>query len=153
MIAPTRRTIILYLAGTFVLGAVAGGALGYQWGRQPVFKSFDRDEMRSRFCNRLVSDLGLSPAQRDQLDPILRQNMEEFEAVHRDHYSQIGVTIKRHRERIASIMSPEQKAKYEAMEKERDREREQRMPKRWSSSKGSPEGAKTNQSGPSTAKP
>lgn len=139
MIAPTRRTIILYLAGTFVLGAVAGGALGYQWGRQPVFRSFDRDEMRARFCDRLVNDLGLSPAQRDQLDPILRQNMEEFEAVHRDHYSQIGTIMKRHRERIASILSPEQKSKYEALEKER----EQRMPKRWKSSKGKSDESKS----------
>ena len=136
MIAPTRRTIILYLAGTFVLGAVAGGALGYQWGRQPVFRSFDRDEMRARFCDRLVNDLGLSSAQRDQLDPILRQNMEEFEVVHREHYSQIGTIMKRHRERISSILSPEQKAKYEALEKER----EQRMPKRWNSSKGKSDG-------------
>jgi len=129
MISPTRRIILAYLAGTFVLGAVAGGAFGYSWGRRPVFHSFDRDEMRVRFCDRLVSNLGLTATQREKLQPILQQNMNEFETAHRDHYSQIGTLMKRHRERIASILDPDQRTKFEAME----REREQRMPKRRSS--------------------
>jgi hypothetical protein len=125
MIPVTRKTILLYLAGTFVLGAVAGGAVGYGWGRRPVFKPFDRDEMRTRFCNRLVNDLGLTEPQQSQLDPIIRQNMDEFEAVQREQYGRIGELMKRHRERIASILTPEQRARFEMLE----REREQRFEK------------------------
>jgi hypothetical protein len=125
MIPVTRKTILLYLAGTFVLGAVAGGALGYGWGRRPVFKPFDRDEMRAKFCNRLVNDLELTEPQQGQLDPIIRQNMDEFEAVQREQYGRIGELMKRHRERVASILTPEQRARYEALE----REREQRFEK------------------------
>lgn len=126
MIPPTRRIIIAYLAGTFLLGAIAGGALGYSYGRRPVFRSFDRDVMRTKFCDRLVTDLGLSDPQREQLDSIVRQNMEEFEAVHRDHFRQIDELMKRQRERIAAILDPAQRGKFEAIEKER----EERMPKR-----------------------
>lgn len=125
MIPVTRKTILLYLAGTFVLGAVAGGALGYGWGRRPVFKPFDRDEMRAKFCNRLVNDLGLTEPQQGQLDPIIRQNMDEFEAVQREQYGRIGELMKRHRERIASILTPEQRVQFETLE----REREQRFEK------------------------
>lgn len=120
MIPVTRKTILLYLAGTFVLGAVAGGALGYGWGRRPVFKPFDRDEMRTRFCNRLVNDLALTEPQQSQLDPIIRQNMDEFEAVQREQYGRIGELMKRHRERIASILTPEQRTRFETLEKERE---------------------------------
>jgi hypothetical protein len=132
MIVPTRRAIVAYLVGTFLFGAIAGGALGYRWGRQPVFRSFDRDAMRAKFCNRLVDDLGLSTSQSEQLDVILRKNMDEFESAHREHYSQIGVLMKQHRERIASILNPDQKEKFYALEKEREErmEREKGLSKR-----------------------
>ncbi len=126
MIAPTRRIVIAYLAGTFLLGAIAGGALGYGYGRRPVFRSFDRDEMRTKFCDRLVTDLDLSASQREQLDPLVRENMEEFEAAHRDHFRQIEDLMKQQRERIAVILDPAQRQKFEKIEKER----EERMPKR-----------------------
>ncbi len=126
MIASTRRTILLYLSGTFLLGALAGGAIGYGYGRRPVFKPFDREEMRTKFCNRMTSDLGLTSQQQEQLDPIVRQNMDEFEAAQREHYGRIGELMKRHRERVASILTPDQQVKFETIEKERER----RMPKR-----------------------
>ncbi|HAB16586.1 MAG TPA: hypothetical protein PLX89_01520 [Verrucomicrobiota bacterium] len=119
----TRRRLLIYLAGTFVLGAIAGGAFGYGRGHQPPPKSFDREAMRVRFRDRLTSDLGLTKDQQVQLEPILQQNMDEFDAIHREHFAQIGEVMKRGRERIAAILTPEQRAKFEALEREREQRR------------------------------
>lgn len=119
----TRRRLLLYLAGTFVLGAIAGGAFGFGRSQRPPSKPFDREVMRDRICKSLITDLELTPDQQVKLDPIIRRNMEEFEAVHRDHFAQIGEVMKRGRERIAAILTPEQQAKFEAMEREREKQR------------------------------
>ncbi|MBL9175052.1 MAG: periplasmic heavy metal sensor [Verrucomicrobiales bacterium] len=117
---PTRKTILLYLAATFVVGAVAGGALGYGAGRRPVFRPFDRDEMREKMCQRFTTELSLSPEQQKQLDPLMRQGMDEMDQAHREHRARLKELMKVGRDRMNAILTPEQRVKFDTMERERE---------------------------------
>lgn len=115
----SRKTLLTYLAGTFVLGAVAGGAIGYNRGKRPMFRSFNRDQMREEIKGKLTRDLSLNPEQVEKIDGILRTNMEELDTINRDHHKQIEVSMTRGRERIATLLNPEQKKILEAKDRER----------------------------------
>jgi Spy/CpxP family protein refolding chaperone len=124
MTPPTRRAVLLYLSATFILGAVAGGAVGYGFGRRPIFGPFDREAMRARMCDEITRSVGLTPEQQTQLDPLVRQGMEEFEAVHREEMARIREVMRKGHDRIAAILTPEQKVKFDAMERERESRRQ-----------------------------
>ena len=136
---PTRKTVLIYLIATFVAGGVAGGAIGYGMGRRPVFRPFDREEMRVKICQRFTTELGLSPDQQQQMEPLVREGMDAFEQAHREHRERLRELTARGRERMETILTPEQREKYRAMEEERER----RMPERFRGPKesGSPRGS------------
>jgi len=123
MNVPTRKTVLLYLAATFVVGAVAGGAIGYGVGRRPVFRPFDREEVRVKTCQRFTSELNLDAEQQKKLDPLVRQGLDEMDAAHRQHSERLRGLMREGRDRISEILTPEQRVKFEAIEAER----EQRM--------------------------
>lgn len=121
---PATKTIaVLYVAATFLLGAIAGGMVGYGYSHRQPKRPFDKDAMRQEMKARFTKDLDLSADQQKQLEGILVKNMEEFGSAHREHMDHIRELVKGGRDRIAGILTPVQKVKFEAMEKER-KERE-----------------------------
>ncbi len=132
MKAPTTKlAAVAYVAATFLIGALAGGAVGYGYGRKPIVRPFDREAMRAHICNDLTSKLDLTPAQQQQLDPIVRQNMEEFDADRRQQMAKMGERMKAGSQRIRAILTPEQQVKFDELERQRwkDRERNHDRPK------------------------
>jgi Spy/CpxP family protein refolding chaperone len=126
MNVPTRKTVLLYLAATFVVGAIAGGSMGYGMGRRSMFRPFDREEARVKTCQRFTSELNLNAEQQQKLDPLVRQGLDEMDAAHRQHKERLRGLMRQGRERISEILTPEQRVKFEAIEAER----EQRMSSR-----------------------
>lgn len=126
MNGPTRKTVLLYLAATFVVGSIGGFSLGYGRGRRSMFRPFDREEARVKTCQRFTSELDLNSEQQQKLDPLVRQGLDEMDAAHRQHREQLRGLMRKGRERISEILTPEQRVKFEAMEAER----EQRMSSR-----------------------
>jgi Spy/CpxP family protein refolding chaperone len=116
----TRTVAALYVAATFAIGAVAGGAVSYAYGRKQPPRRFDPEAMRQQQKERYAKELGLSPAQIQQLDQILRQGMDEFGVCHREHMDRVHDLMKRGQERIAGILTPEQKVEFLEMEKKRE---------------------------------
>ena len=132
MKAPTTKfAVVAYVAATFLIGALAGGAVGYGYGRKPIVRPFDREAMRAHICDTLTSKLGLSTEQQKQLDPIVRQNMEEFDADRRQQMAKMGERMKAGSLRIRAILTPEQQVKFDELERQRwkDRERNHDRPK------------------------
>ena len=114
----SKTAVVLYVAAIFAVGAVAGGAVGYS--RKPPQRKFDPEAMRKHQTERYVKELALSPDQTQKLELILRQGMDEFGACHREHMDRIHALMKQGKERIAAILTPEQKAQFEKLEKERE---------------------------------
>ncbi|HTH47826.1 MAG TPA: hypothetical protein VMB21_09970 [Candidatus Limnocylindria bacterium] len=116
----TKTVAALYVAAVFAIGAVAGGAVSYGYGRKQPPRKFDPEAMRLEQKNRYVRELGLNPEQAGQLDEILKQGVDEFGACHREHMDRIRELIKKNHARVAAILTAEQKVEFEKIEKARE---------------------------------
>lgn len=128
----TRKAAVLYLVATFVVGGAAGLAVGYSTDRHHKPQKFDPAEMKQKIFDGLSRELNLSAEQQRQLEPIIQLNMEDFGSCQRENMARVHDSMRKGRERIAAILTPEQRGKFEEIERQREqkfREREQRGPK------------------------
>lgn len=116
----------LLLLVAFLLG-VATGALGFGvyraragWWRSPRNPA----QFRQVLLDRLTRELDLTPDQRQQVEAILGQTGQEFARLREEFGPRVRDIRARSREKIRAILSPEQQAKFEALEKEWERRAE-----------------------------
>ena len=133
----TKAVVALYVAAIFLLGAAAGGTVGYRYSHRQPRRPFDPNAMRSEMKDRFTKDLNLTAEQQQQLETILKKNMDEFGSAHREHMDHIRELVKGGRDRVAAILTPEQKVKFEAIEKER-KERDKGMSRNGPGDHGGP---------------
>lgn len=117
------RQLLAYLVAIFVLGAAAGTVGGYSWGKRTFARWPDRSKMREKIQTKMTTELGLSPEQVGKLGPLIDRHMEELDSLNQEHHRQIGASMSRQRERIAGILTPEQRTVFEAKEREREQRR------------------------------
>jgi hypothetical protein len=120
MSATAKTAMLAYLTGTFLVGGIAGGAIGYRYGRQPIFRPPNPQSMLQHLKERYTRELSLTEEQQKLIEPIVRQNMGDWEQSHRDQMQQMQGLIKRGRERIETILTEEQKLKFRESEKNRE---------------------------------
>lgn len=123
----TRKAALAYLVATFLVGGAAGLAIGYSADRRPKPPKFDPAGMKQKIFQGLSRDLDLSADQQRQLEPIIQSNMDDFGACQRENMARVHDSMRKGRERISAILTPGQREKFEAMEREREkkfRERE-----------------------------
>ena len=124
MTTRVKGALLLLLA--FLLGA-ATGALGfglYQarsgwWGPRKDPARFQQFQLK-----RLTQELDLRPDQRQQVEVILRDSGQEFARLREEMAPRIREIRGRSREKIRAILSSEQQAKFEVLEKEWERRAE-----------------------------
>lgn len=113
-----KGALLLLLA--FLLGTAAG-ALGFGllqartgWWHPP------RDPARFQqfLLKRLTRELDLRPEQQQQVENVLRETSQEFARLREDIGPRVREIRVRSREKIRAILTPEQQAKFEALEKE-----------------------------------
>jgi len=117
------RQLLTYLAAIFLLGAAAGTVGGYSWGKRTIARWPDRSKMREKIQAKITTEFKLTPEQVSKLSPLLDSHMEELDKLNQEHHRQIGASMSRQRERIAAILTPEQRAAFEAKEREREQRR------------------------------
>ena len=81
----------------------------------------------TRFQDRLVSRLALTPEQVARLQPVFDHTSQQLRAIHSKALRNTDEVIRRAHEQIARELTPEQKAKLEVMEKERQQWLEHRL--------------------------
>jgi len=79
--------------------------------------------MREKIQAKITTDLGLSSEQVAKLAPLIDRHMEELDSLNQEHHRQIGASMSRQRDRIAGILTPEQRTVFEANEREREQRR------------------------------
>ncbi len=127
----TRKTVLGYLLATFIVGGAAGLAIGYSVDRRPKPPKFDPSAFKQKVTSDLTRDLALTEQQQQQIGPIIEQNFQEFDGCRRENTERVRQAMQRGRERIAAILTPEQRTKFEELERERERKfREHDRPKR-----------------------
>lgn len=127
----TKGKVILYLAAIFVVGAAAGSVAGFGAGKEKVEKKVfgpppSAEDMSRRHREKLQSRLGLTPDQMEKLMPLSEQLSAEMDTLHRRHGEAVKQAFVRFNEQLVELLTPEQKEKFEAMERDR-RERFNKM--------------------------
>lgn len=115
----TRKKILLYLTVIFIAGGVSGGAIVATSNRQHKVKQPSMGNVCDHFRKKLQTRLELTPGQMLKIDPILTQTGRDLEAIHSRSIEQVEQVIQKSNAEIARELTPEQRVKMEAMEKER----------------------------------
>jgi Spy/CpxP family protein refolding chaperone len=110
--------VVLYATLIFVAGLFIGVLAGPH-----VLRTFLRPptppEMSRHILARLQSRLSLTPEQTAQIKPLMEQTASDIEAIRVATTKQVSDRIAETNSKIATFITPEQKAKLDQMEAER----------------------------------
>ena len=110
--------LVLVLLGIFAAGAVTGAFLTKRFGREWVFKRPLPEQWAPNHLKRLAERLGLSHEQEEQLRPIVQRNMEELGRLRSESMAVSKGVFERMEREISEKLTPEQRVKFEQLNKE-----------------------------------
>lgn len=123
---PAARKAAVWVAIVFLLGVAVGGIAGYGYARRSVSEASAPQPEAVRRANRvaqLTGMLGLSSDQAKQLDAILVEWHAELKNIHDHTDAQVEQQRQKGRDQIRTILTPEQKPKFEEFLRKLDEER------------------------------
>jgi Spy/CpxP family protein refolding chaperone len=124
-ISATRKAA-LWVGVVFLLGAALGGTLGYFFAHHPVSAAsapLPEPVRRAQRVEQLTQLLALTSAQSQQVDAILQQWHTEVKTIHDQTDAQIEQIRQKRRDQIRTILTPEQKPKFEDFLKNIDQQK------------------------------
>jgi len=113
----SKWKIRFYLLALFLAGMVTGGILTAQIGRHIMQKIMQPEAMAAHWQHDLEKRLNLSAEQSQKIAPIIIENMKTFGSVLSD---QMRLALSNCNARIELELTPEQKIKFAAIEKEQE---------------------------------
>ena len=121
-----RWKSILGVLLVFLLGALAGAAIGHRVGRQSVeaVLSGRGGATVDLIVKRLSRSLDLDPTQRDQVRAIVTETRRDIDEIRKPIRSQVETAIERSRVRVRAILRPDQQEKFDRIQAERRKRRE-----------------------------
>lgn len=137
--------VILVLLGIFAAGGVTGGFVTLKVCRDKIVNRPVPDEWEPRHLKRLSERLDLSAEQREQLRPIIRRRMEHLNRLRSQSMAETRVVVEAMQREISEMLTPEQRLKFEQMNRElrklrEDRERVERARKEKARTEHGPDG-------------
>lgn len=129
---PATRKAAIWVVIVFLLGAAAGGMLGYGYAHHSVSAAsapMPEPERRARRVAELTEKLGLTSDQAKQLDAIMLQRHTEVKTIREQSDAQLEQVRQKGRDQIRAILAPEQKPKFEEFLQKLDAERKHNAPK------------------------
>jgi Spy/CpxP family protein refolding chaperone len=125
----SKWKIVLYLAAIFAAGGVSGWVVAAKTTKEKMLSPPAPKEISTHFCDRLASKMSLSPDQSQKIREISERYAKEFDALRHEHGRRIRQAISNRNAEINAILTPEQQAQFEQIERERreafrDRERD-----------------------------
>ena len=110
--------VIAVLLGIFVAGGVTGGFVTLRVIKNRVMNRPVPEEWAPRHLKRLVDRLALTPEQQEQIRPIVRHNMEQLNRLRNQSMAETQMRVESMQRDIAQKLTPEQRAKFEQMNRE-----------------------------------
>ncbi|MBI3886172.1 MAG: hypothetical protein HY302_10640 [Opitutae bacterium] len=110
--------IALVLLGIFVAGALTGGAISVRIARKMFAARPGPEQWTPLQMKRLADRLELTPEQTTLLHPIVRRNMEELNRLRTYSFAETRSIVERMHREIVGTLTPEQRSKFEQMNKE-----------------------------------
>ena len=132
MNSETRQKARLWLALVFILGAAIGGVFGYSFAHRSYAATqgpttLSEPERRAKRMAEMTREVGLTPEQSTQIDQIIRQAHGEIKAIHEKTDADVDVVRQKTREQMRSLLTPEQKPKFEAWIQRMDLEKKKQQ--------------------------
>jgi Spy/CpxP family protein refolding chaperone len=125
--AVSKWKIGLYLAAIFAAGGISGWVVAAKTTKERMLTPPAPKEISMHFCERLSSRMDLSPEQSQKIRETSERYAKAFDSMRREHGRQIHQAILSRNAEIKGILTPEQQAQFEQIEREhreaRDRER------------------------------
>ena len=125
MNSETRQKARLWLGLVFILGAAIGGVFGYSFAHrsyaatQVPAATLSEPERRAKRVADMTKEVGLTPEQSTQIDQIIHQAHDEMKTIHEksdaDLAANLDLVRQRAREQMRSLLTPDQRPKFEAM--------------------------------------
>jgi len=122
----TTGKVLVYLAIIFMAGGATGAVImrnAHEHQAQPA----SMEKACHRFQDRLVSKLSLTDVQVKKLQPVFDETAQELRAVHARAIHHTDEIIRKAHQQIAKELTPEQKAKLEQFDQERQEWLRQRL--------------------------
>jgi Spy/CpxP family protein refolding chaperone len=132
MNSETRQKARLWLALVFILGAAIGGVFGYSFAHRSYAATqgpttLSEPERRAKRIAEMTREVGLTPEQSTQMDQIIHQAHDEIKAIHEKTDADVDVVRQKTREQMRSLLTPEQKPKFEAWIQRMDQEKKKQQ--------------------------
>lgn len=118
--------LILLLAGIFLAGGLVGSAVTLHFAREYVHHRAMPEQWGPARLKMLARQLDLTPAQIEQLRPVVHRNMAELGQVRQEGFRETRRVLARLEQDIAAVLTPEQKVRFKELNDElRERARRQ----------------------------
>jgi tRNA uridine 5-carbamoylmethylation protein Kti12 len=114
-----RWKIAFYLVAIFLLGVASGAFIHWQITKYRNALPLTTERITEHILSRIDSRVNLTPSQRENIVPIIRKAASDIVVVNHNVRGQISVIISNADAQIARELTPEQRAKFEQMERER----------------------------------
>jgi len=128
----TRQKARLWLALVFILGAAIGGVFGYSFAHRSYAATqgpttLSEPERRAKRMAEMTREVGLTPEQSTQIDQIIHQAHDEIKAIHDRTDADVDAVRQRAREQTRTLLTPEQKPKFESWIQRMDQEKKRQQ--------------------------
>jgi Spy/CpxP family protein refolding chaperone len=110
--------MVLLLLGIYIVGGVTGAFVMARVIHERVAHRPMPEQWAPMQLKRLAERLDLSADQQAQLEPIVKRNMDELRKLRTYSMAETRTVFERMEREIAEKLTPEQRAKYEQMNKE-----------------------------------
>ena len=109
----------VYVLAIFLAGGGSGAFVGWQMCRRTPIAPAPPAEIGAHLRARFQSQLALTPEQLQKIDPMIDEAMHRVEAIRKETASQVFANVTTLHEQVLAVLTPEQKVKFEVLERER----------------------------------
>ena len=117
---------IVVLMGIFAAGAATGGFATFRYVKEKALNRPVPEEWTPRALKSLDERLNLTPEQREQIRPLVRNHMEQVNRLRNSSMAETRLIIEEMHREVSSRLTPEQRAKYAQMNRELREARQKR---------------------------
>ncbi len=114
-----KRKLTIYVLAIFLAGAGSGALVAWQVSRRIPVAPPTPAEIGARLRARFQARLDLTPEQRQKVDPMIDQAMARVETIRQETASHVFANVAKLHEQMLTVLTPEQKTKFEELERER----------------------------------
>jgi Spy/CpxP family protein refolding chaperone len=120
MSLPAKWKLGLYVLVIFLAGSGSGALITWQICQRVVIAPRTPEQIGTRLRGRFKSRLDLSPDQVQKIDPMIDQAMRQVKVIRRETASRVFANVSHLHEQVELVLTPEQKVKFEVLERERN---------------------------------